>query len=140
IYLFELRHVGNIGVDYQDCMMLVTLNQGSNCPPAGDPVRSATHPVGESWLPPVFQNINPANANMVTDKEMFGLKTKITNINDPADVKVYLNGALQTGSQYNMGTKEVTGNLKLNNGSRSEERRVGKESRYRGTLQKKIEK
>jgi len=38
IYLFELRFVGNYGIDYQDCVMLITLDEGSSCPPPTNPV------------------------------------------------------------------------------------------------------
>lgn len=31
IYLFELRFVGNVGVDYQDAVMLVTFDENGNC-------------------------------------------------------------------------------------------------------------
>jgi hypothetical protein len=33
IYLFELRHVGNVGVDYQDVVMLVTFDENATCFP-----------------------------------------------------------------------------------------------------------
>jgi len=59
IYLFELRHVGNIGVDYQDAVMLITFGADANCLPPQNQVFEAI-PENEQV---VICHVPPGNAS-----------------------------------------------------------------------------
>ncbi|MEO9533809.1 MAG: hypothetical protein ABJG68_02340 [Crocinitomicaceae bacterium] len=116
IYLFELRFVGNYGIDYQDCVMLITLDEGTNCPAPSNPTGSGGNH-GQTYLTPVFENINPNALQMSSRTQKFDMKTKVKNVNDKTDLKLILNGKPITSFNYDISAELLTSTLSLVTGA-----------------------
>ena len=115
IYLFELRFVGNYGIDYQDCVMLITLDEGSDCPAPSNPTGSGGNH-GQTYLVPQFQHVNPIAIESSSRTMQFNLKTTVQNVNDKTDLKVLLNGKEVSTFNYDITNELLTSKLKLNTG------------------------
>ncbi|UKN00165.1 hypothetical protein K6119_10510 [Paracrocinitomix mangrovi] len=116
IYLFELRHVGNYGVDYQDCVMLITLDENGNCSPPSNPTGSGNNH-GQVYLTPKFTNISPSSISISSREQSFDLKTKVENINEKADLQLIVNGIQNKVFDYNLDNQLMTAKLKLQEGN-----------------------
>jgi hypothetical protein len=60
IYLYELRHVGNVGIDYQDVVMLVTFDSNPNCPAPVNQKSAGGSASGEKYETPALIDANAA--------------------------------------------------------------------------------
>ncbi|MBK6524631.1 MAG: hypothetical protein IPG07_03190 [Crocinitomicaceae bacterium] len=113
IYLYELRHVGNVGIDYQDVVMLVTFDSNPNCPaPVNQKVQEAVQ-VEKNMKPPCLIPIQPATNAVEVSTAQYAFRLKMDNVNAGEDISVTINGAPATGFNYNFTTEELTGNLNL---------------------------
>ncbi len=117
IYLFELRFVGNYGIDYQDCVMLIEFDEDGTCsPPSGSPSSQGMNH-GQVYMTPTFDNIAPSSTNETTQKATYSFSVKANNTNDAEDVRVHLNGNEQKGVNYNATSQIVSIDLNLTEGS-----------------------
>lgn len=116
IYLFELRFVGNYGIDYQDCVMLVTFDEGGNCPQPSNPVANNRNS-GQVYAKPVIKAQSPATTTSQVTTETLNFQVQIENVNEKADVKLYLNNAEITNFNFDDQTGLVSTTMTLQSGS-----------------------
>lgn len=116
IYLFELRFVGTVGIDYQDCVMLVTLDGNTNCPAPVNPKSSGGSQSGENYLTPQFTTIQPNALASTTSTQLLNFKAKVDNVNLGEDIQITVNGAPASGFSFNAANEELSGNLNLVSG------------------------
>lgn len=118
IYLFELRYVGNYGIDYQDCVMLITVDDNATCSPPTDPVPPGAKSAGQVYKKPEFRNIAPIDINSTHTNRSndYAFKVRVSNIGEKNDLKVNLNGSSIPAFNYDMNTQVLSTNLKLRDG------------------------
>ena len=118
IYLFELRFVGNYGIDYQDCVMLITVDDNGTCSAPTDPVPPGSKSAGQVYQKPEFNNIAPKNINSAYTNaaNSYDFKVKVTNVGEKNDLKVNLNGSSIPAFNYDMKSQVLSTNLKLREG------------------------
>ncbi|MCB9223882.1 MAG: hypothetical protein H6582_06860 [Crocinitomicaceae bacterium] len=139
IYLYELRFVGNIGIDYQDCVMLISMTEGSSCSPPpssekvgtkinnnnsnGDPNGNRTDPNNtgnnntQTNLTPTITNVNPATTSVTSDKAVYDFKVSLGNVKSPNDITLTVNGVKSTAFKFNGNTNELTQSVNLKVGA-----------------------
>ena len=117
IYLFELRHVGDVGIDYQDAVMLVTFSDDQNCPAPMNPKSAGGQQTGEVYQKPTFTNIAPAKTSIEVTNPQFNFRLGINNVNAGEDITVTVNGSAASGFTYNLSSRELSGTMNLVQGA-----------------------
>ncbi len=112
IYLFELRHVGSIGIDYQDVIMLITFNEGAGCSAPTLPFSTgSTAPAA----PPVINVTKPGSSSTTVTSTSYTFKADVSNVTS-SQITMTVNGNAFTGFTYNATTDKLEAPLTLTMG------------------------
>ena len=120
IYLFELRFVGNVGIDYQDCVMLITMEPNNGCGPPTDPVvGNKSTQAGQSYTKPTITGVKPATATSQFKGATndYAIDINVKPVGEPKDVKLVVNGTEVKTFNFDMISGRLTADLKLNDGA-----------------------